>query len=613
MLALTLGACSQNAGKLNKGGHLSGNASSASTADSRLRLGFGKSGGRWLRKGGSLQGRGTDNSKYDNLWDRLFDLYDLPPIEHEDIDRELSWFINHPTYIDRVQQRAEPFLFSIVSAMDHYDVPGEIALLPVIESAFQPHAVSPANAAGIWQFIPSTGRHYGLKQSRSYDGRRDIYASTRAAIKYLKKLHNDFDGDWLLAIAAYNCGEGAVGRAIQRNEARRLPTDFWSLDLPQETRSYVPRLLAVAKLFLDSDQYGIDLKPLPNKARFKPIKVTTPIDLAEAADAADMSLEQMYELNPGFKHRVTDLDGSYRLYIPAEKTADFKQALVRLAQEGRMQAESPAAEQGSEPADSAASNPTRLAMASSPEETPVSLLSEARPTDRDEPSAPSVQRTRRMEKEETVRESRSEPRESAASSRPAPAQHNTEEPEAKAGKSGKPATYKVERGDTLFSIARKSGMDIQELAKLNHLSEKSGVRYGQKLKLLMQEDDSKPLVVAKAEERSVPSGRHEERSGKKHAAPEAPARIVHTIGKKGARSGHVQASVNEKHEKAEPKREAPKRLIVASAAEHVSAPRKSASHADSGKNQHGPAAARKTEPRQEHPAAGKKPAAKSHR
>jgi membrane-bound lytic murein transglycosylase D len=284
------------------------------------------------RKG--LAGRAIDPKSYDNLWDRLFDRFELPDIAHYDIDRELNWFLNHPSYIDRVQTRAEPFLYSIVKQLEKHQLPGELALLPVIESAFQPHAVSTARAAGIWQFIPSTGRHYGLKQSHSYDGRRDIYASTRAAIKYLKKLHNDFNGDWLLAIAAYNCGEGAVSRAVQRNLARGLPTDFWSLDLPQETRSYVPRLLAVSKLFYDADQYGVDLHPIPNLPLYKTVKLNTQMDLALAADAADMTLDQLFELNPGFKRQQVDLEGSYRLFIPArKKTRDFKAELARLAGE----------------------------------------------------------------------------------------------------------------------------------------------------------------------------------------------------------------------------------------------------------------------------------------
>ncbi len=269
--------------------------------------------------------------EYANLWDRLFDNYALPDVRNYAVEREVSWFVNHPSYLQRAQQRAEPFLYNIVQQIERQGVPGEIALLPVVESAFQAQAVSPAKAAGIWQFIPATGRHYGLAQNHAYDGRRDVYASTKAAIKYLKKLNRQFYGDWLLAIAAYNCGEGAVERAIRRNAASGLPTDFWSLDLPQETRAYVPRLLAVSRLMADADHYGVDLLHIPNQAQYKPIKISQQLDLALAADAADMSLEQFKALNPGFKNTFVDPEGSVRLFVPASKSKNFKKELARLA------------------------------------------------------------------------------------------------------------------------------------------------------------------------------------------------------------------------------------------------------------------------------------------
>lgn len=269
--------------------------------------------------------------EYANLWDRLFDNYALPDVRNQAVEREVSWFVNHPSYLQRAQQRAEPFLYNIVQQIERQSVPGELALLPVVESAFQAQAVSPAKAAGIWQFIPATGRHYGLRQNHAYDGRRDVYASTKAAIKYLKKLNRQFNGDWLLAIAAYNCGEGAVERAIQRNLYSGLPTDFWSLDLPQETRSYVPRLLAVSRLMADAEHYGVDLLHIPNQAQYKPVKVSQQLDLAMAADAADMSLEQFRALNPGFKNTFVDPEGSVRLFVPASKSKTFKKELARLA------------------------------------------------------------------------------------------------------------------------------------------------------------------------------------------------------------------------------------------------------------------------------------------
>jgi peptidoglycan lytic transglycosylase D len=156
------------------------------------------------------------------VWDRLLSLYALPEIENERIDRELNWYLQHPDYIARVQQRAEPYMHLILNEIEAKNLPGELALLPVVESAFLPNAYSKSDASGLWQFIPATGRLFGLKQDSWYDGRRDVYASTKAATTFLKQLSETFDGDWLLALASYNCGKGNVGKAIEKNESLKL-------------------------------------------------------------------------------------------------------------------------------------------------------------------------------------------------------------------------------------------------------------------------------------------------------------------------------------------------------------------------------------------------------
>lgn len=581
IIALSLGGCShQHGSNIKNGSNITDNGQAASTSDSKKpRLSQSvKSGTRSLSKKDrttASKSSGTkSSSRYDNLWERLFDLYDLPPIEHEDIDRELNWFVNHPTYIDRVQNRAEPFLYSIVKQVEKQDIPGEIALLPVIESAFQPHAISPANAAGIWQFIPSTGRMYGLKHSHTYDGRRDIYASTRAAIKYLKKLHKEFNGDWLLAIAAYNCGEGAVGRSIQKNVARGLPTDFWSLDLPQETRSYVPRLLAVAKLFSTADQYGIDLHHIPNSAKFKPVKVTSQLDLALAADAADMPLEQLHELNPGFKGNFTDIEGSYHLFIPAgKKTAEFRQELERLVMENRTYAPnrsiteqvssaSDAAEPVAVKAASTESAPSLVRTASIERDFDASALAlkERKEAAREkelarerEQAREAAERERQLAKErEQAREEaererqlareREQAREEArerelakerqqakedaarekehAKDKLAARHHERDEDDAKPSlkladkhkdrHSGdadddrvidhaatKKGAYTVQPGETLWAVARKHSVDVEQLAKWNNIPETTAVRAGQTL-TVWNKDAAKKLPMVKA-------------------------------------------------------------------------------------------------------------------
>ena len=476
--------------------------------------------------------KASRGSQYDTLWDRLFALYALPPIDHPDIDRELSWFANHPAYLERAQNRAEPFLYSIVKLVEKKNVPGEIALLPIVESAFQPNVVSPARAAGIWQFIPSTGTNYGLKRNHSYDGRRDVYASTKAAIKYLKKLHGDF-GDWLLAIAAYNCGEGAVGRAIRRNEAAGLPTDFWSLNLPQETRAYVPKLLAVSRLFADAEKYGISLKDLPNMPQYKPVKVSNHLDLALAADAAGISLDKLYELNPGFRGQYADIEGSYHLYIPAnKKAAEFRQDVERLSMSRHAYARpepAPEPEPSAEPVpvEPGAFQSFRREFTRRPPPTypdgkptggrfiPMSLTAETpAPELAAEPPPPPRPNRRRtlpvslpQPVEEPMALAEPAPRRVAPAKRyvapapvveaPKPAAQKlvaVKAPKAAEASPVRKTAYSVEKGETLYAVARKHSVNVAQLAKWNNIPITTEVQAGQKLMVAEVEGAAKPAA-----------------------------------------------------------------------------------------------------------------------
>ncbi|MEJ2382242.1 MAG: transglycosylase SLT domain-containing protein [Gammaproteobacteria bacterium] len=257
------------------------------------------------------------------VWQRLRRGFRLPDYDNPRVRTQLQWYANHQEYLKRVMDRAEPFLYMITQQVEKRGMPSEIALLPVVESAFQPFAYSHGRAAGIWQFIPSTGRLYGLKQNWWYDGRRDVVASTDAALDYLDKLDKQFNGDWLLALAAYNSGEGTVASAVARNRRRHIPTDFWSLRLPQETESYAPKLLAIAAIIKNPQKYGIQLKPIPNKPQVALVDVGSQIDLALAADMAGISIEEMYRLNPGFNRWATDPRGPYRLLVPVDKKERF--------------------------------------------------------------------------------------------------------------------------------------------------------------------------------------------------------------------------------------------------------------------------------------------------
>lgn len=279
---------------------------------------------------------GYVKGKGGSIWDRLVSLYALPEVENERIEKEINWFIKNPEYLVRVQQRAEPYLHLILEEIESKNIPGELALLPIVESAFRPNANSSAQASGLWQFIPETGRLYGLKQNSWYDGRRDVYASTQAATQFLKDLGENFDGDWLLALASYNWGKGNVQKSIDRNMANDLPTDYWSLRMPNETFNYVPRLIAVAKIFANPELYNIPLQNIPDEPYFEVVNVDSPLDLRKAAELANTSMEEIVKLNPAFKKNRTTSNGPNRLLIPVNQAELFRQNLAQLSVNDRV-------------------------------------------------------------------------------------------------------------------------------------------------------------------------------------------------------------------------------------------------------------------------------------
>lgn len=275
--------------------------------------------------------------KKKDLWDRLRGEFALTEYgDHPNVLTQLNWYANQTDYLDRVFGRAERYLHFVLEEVERRDMPTEIALLPVIESGYYPLALSRRRAAGLWQFIPSTGERFGLKQNWWYDGRRDIYASTRAALDYLEQLHDRFNGDWLLALAAYNAGEGTVERAIRKNQLAGRATDFWDLDLPQETREYVPKLLALSVLVNEPEKYGIDLKSIPDSPYLGSVNVKGQLDLSVAARLAAMPLEDLKRLNPGFTQMAMDPDGPHTLLLPADKVEIFQTRLAELPKDQRV-------------------------------------------------------------------------------------------------------------------------------------------------------------------------------------------------------------------------------------------------------------------------------------
>jgi len=276
-------------------------------------------------------------SDIEDIWPRVRQGFDIADItDNPRLTAELNWYARHQNYINRVVERAEPFIHFVLSETEKRNLPTELVLLPIVESAYQAFAYSHGRAAGIWQFIPSTGKIYGLKQNWWYDGRRDVYASTMAALKYLENLNREFKGNWLHALAAYNSGSGTVRRAIRTNERRGKPTDFWNLDLPKETRAYVPKLLALKRLVNEPEKYGITLNCIQDIPYFQVVDTKSQLDLAMAAEMADLELDELYQLNPAFNHWATDPYGPHHLLIPVDHADLFRKNLASIPEAERV-------------------------------------------------------------------------------------------------------------------------------------------------------------------------------------------------------------------------------------------------------------------------------------
>src|ERR1700678_324835 len=276
---------------------------------------------------------------YDDLFDPMRAGFAFDEVQEPAIDVQLAWFEHNPEYLERVFQRGQRYMYHIITEVEARGMPLEFALLPVVESAYEPFAYSPSRAAGLWQFIPATGVRFGLKEDWWYDGRRDVVESTRAALDYLQALHDQFDGDWLLAIAAYNVGEAWVQRSIDYNRAHGLPSDFWHLNLPAETRAYVPKLLALKRLMAEPERYGIDFAAIPNEPYFAVVETESQLQLTIAAQLAGTSYDELVALNPGFNRWATDPDGPHRMLVPIDNADVFEAALKTLAPEERMRYE----------------------------------------------------------------------------------------------------------------------------------------------------------------------------------------------------------------------------------------------------------------------------------
>ena len=278
-------------------------------------------------------GAKAEEFKETDVWGRIRTGYAIPDIDNNLVGNHVKWYSTRPDYLARVSTRASRYMFHVVQELEKRGMPTELALLPIIESAFNPQAYSSADAAGMWQFVPGTGRDYDLKQNMFKDERRGVLASTDAALTYLQKLYVMF-GDWQLALAAYNWGEGNVQRAIKKNQALGKPTDFESLaaHMPAETRNYVPKLQAVKNIVSNPAQYGVSLPVIDNQPYFTVIDKTSDIDLAIAAQLAELSVDEFKALNPQFNRPVITGGEKTKILLPKENAEKFH---VNLAQWGQ--------------------------------------------------------------------------------------------------------------------------------------------------------------------------------------------------------------------------------------------------------------------------------------
>jgi membrane-bound lytic murein transglycosylase D len=393
-----------------------------------------------------------------DLWERIRRGFVLPDLNSKLAVQATRWYSGQSDYMVRMSNRASLYLFHIVEEIETRGMPMELALLPFVESAMQPEAESHAKAVGLWQFIPSTGKLYSLEQNHFKDERRDVIESTRAALDYLQKLHDDF-GDWQLALAAYNCGEGCIARAVQRARAAKKSTDYSSLRLPRETQYYVPKLQAIKNIVRDPARYGVELPAIRNEPYFVALTRTRDIDVATAARLAEMPVDEFRALNPAFKRPVIVGAAQPTILLPADRAETFKANFAAYEATGQPLA--------SWTTYTLRENETLAAVAARIGLTEASLREANRipPRYRLAPRS-----TILIPRDETMEDDISAEK-IAANFALVPEQPNY-----------KQITYRVRRGDTLASVSRRWNVKPEEITAWNNLRSES-LFAGQRLSL----------------------------------------------------------------------------------------------------------------------------------
>jgi len=412
----------------------------------------------------------SEEHQPDDLWQLIRSQLTLQRnLDNKKVQAKLAWFARNQDYLDRVSDRAQPYLYHIVTEIKRRGLPMELALLPIVESAYQPFANSPSHASGLWQFIPATGKRFGLKQNWWYDGRRDIVAATDAALRYLQELNERFNGDWELALAAYNAGEYNIERAIKRNIGKGRGTDFWSLDLYRETENYVPSFHAIAEIIANPQKYNLRIRPVSNEPYFTVVDVDGQIDLARVAELSGLDMDAVYTLNPGFNRWATDPGGPHRLLLPVSTANAFRAGLESM----------PAAERISWKQYTIRSGDTLGGIAA-----------------RHNTSVAALKDTNRL-RSNRIRAGKSLL--IPVSSKPSG--HYTMSLDARRFRDLKPAgdgrkyVYTVRRGDTLWDIGRHYGISVDQLCRWNGISSRTLLALGQQLEIWVETDQDQGKVI----------------------------------------------------------------------------------------------------------------------
>ena len=399
----------------------------------------------------------SDVHVHPNVWERLVHRFELEDCRKHDINLQwAAWYAARPDYMGRIFKRAQPWAHYIAEELERRDMPGEFALLPIVESAYDPFAYSRGRALGTWQFISETGKRYGLKQNWWYDGRRDVYSSTTAALDYLSAMHAMFDGDWLLALAGYNSGEGRVGRAVERNRRAGKQADYWNIRLPRETRGYIPKLLGLACIFQYPEEFDFKIASTPDKPVIAAVDPGFQADLVLISQMADVPIDQLFTLNPGYNRFATSPDGPFHVVLPVENAERLKDALEKIPAESLMKWDQVTVERG----DSLSSLAARHHV-------PVEVLRSANGIHGD---LIRVGQQLRL------------PRDDQLLVDPLYARAATQLAELQSGLlAADRVTHRVRSGESLSVIARRYRVSVQDLQRWNNISDPRTLRAGRSI------------------------------------------------------------------------------------------------------------------------------------